>query len=141
MNGGAAGRIMLFLKVIVFTLAAPGTVTTLVPYLLLSHFDTRPLPFRQFRYLGPFPLVVGVCMYPWDFAVRGRGTPAPIDPPRTPPTVDTARETTMFDGGACEDIFGSQLVMTRMKLSRLTSVAGLARPISGGSWYTAPTEH
>jgi protein-S-isoprenylcysteine O-methyltransferase Ste14 len=76
---------MLFLKVIVFTLVAPGTVTALVPYLLLSHSDTRPLPFRQFRYFGPFPPVVGVCMYLrclWDFAVRGRGTPAPIDPPR-----------------------------------------------------------
>ncbi len=82
---GDLRQIVLFLKVIAFTLVAPGSVTLLVPYLLLTYSHARKLPLGQFRYVGLVPLAIGACAYfrcLWDFAVRGRGTPAPIDPPK-----------------------------------------------------------
>jgi hypothetical protein len=38
-----------------------------------------------FRYLGVLPTLVGTAIYfwcAWDFTFAGRGTPAPIDPPK-----------------------------------------------------------
>ena len=37
------------------------------------------------RYAGLLPIIVGVCIElwcAWDFATKGRGTPAPFDPPK-----------------------------------------------------------
>jgi protein-S-isoprenylcysteine O-methyltransferase Ste14 len=74
---------MLLAKVILFTVLVPGTVVVAIPYSLLrEHPVPRPgLP----GLLGLLPLSLGVCVYlwcAWDFASTGRGTPAPIDPPR-----------------------------------------------------------
>src|SRR6185436_6793338 len=62
----------------------PGTVTLVVPYLLLSsranNFDFQ---FSYLRLLGLLPIVAGVVLYawcPWDFTFIGKGTQAPFDP-------------------------------------------------------------
>jgi protein-S-isoprenylcysteine O-methyltransferase Ste14 len=74
---------MLLAKVVVFTVLVPGTVVVAIPYSLLrEHPAPRP---GLSGLLGLLPLTLGVCVYlwcAWDFACAGRGTPAPIDPPR-----------------------------------------------------------
>ncbi|HEV2915279.1 MAG TPA: isoprenylcysteine carboxylmethyltransferase family protein [Pyrinomonadaceae bacterium] len=77
---------MILLKTIIFTFLVPGTVTILVPYWLLSS-RSAPLPmqFGIFRYCGAPLLLLGAAIYSWcawDFTFTGRGTPAPIDPPK-----------------------------------------------------------
>lgn len=76
---------MLALRAVFFTLLMPGTVVVVVPWLLL-----RGQPSTDFRL--DLPAVVGAtlaiagaavllaCIR--DFAVSGRGTLAPVDPPR-----------------------------------------------------------
>ena len=77
---------MLFLKVMIFALVAPGTVAVLVPYLLLTLCaDAHPYSSGSLGYVGVFLIALGAFVYTrclWDFAVTGRGTPAPIDPPK-----------------------------------------------------------
>jgi protein-S-isoprenylcysteine O-methyltransferase Ste14 len=77
---------MILLKTIIFSFLVPGTVTVLVPYWLLSsRFAPLPLQFGVFRYCGVPLILVGVSVYfwcAWDFTFAGRGTPAPIDPPK-----------------------------------------------------------
>jgi protein-S-isoprenylcysteine O-methyltransferase Ste14 len=77
---------MLLLRSIFFTFLQPGTVTVLIPYWLISSrgagaFSNHPV----LRYLG-FPLIVigaaGLLWCIWDFFSAGRGTIAPIDPPK-----------------------------------------------------------
>jgi protein-S-isoprenylcysteine O-methyltransferase Ste14 len=64
----------------------PGTVTVLAPYVLLNSFgDLLHINIGNFRYLGVIPVFLGVpillwCI--WDFTFTGKGTPAPIDPPK-----------------------------------------------------------
>lgn len=77
---------MLLLRAIFFTFLLPGTVTVLIPYWLISRWGTRVFPGpRALRDLG-FPLVVigaaGLLWCIWEFFSRGRGTLAPIDPPK-----------------------------------------------------------
>ena len=77
---------MLALRSLFFTLLLPGSVTVLIPYLLLNS-SREPIPpgLELFRLFGLAPLLIGAlillrCI--WDFAVTGHGTVAPIDPPR-----------------------------------------------------------
>ena len=76
----------LFLKNLVFTVLVPGTVAGYVPYAIGSRGAAvrPPLPDAA-RLLIAAPLfLVGGAIYLWclwHFAVSGRGTPAPIDPP------------------------------------------------------------
>jgi len=77
---------MIALKTLLFTILAPGTVTVLVPYLLLtSGFQLFPVEIGALRILGLPPILLGASTYlwcAWDFTFTGRGTPAPIDPPK-----------------------------------------------------------
>jgi protein-S-isoprenylcysteine O-methyltransferase Ste14 len=77
---------MLVLKTLVFTIVVPGTVAVLIPYQLLSSGSARlPLQIGILRYLGVIPILLGAAMYfrcAWDFTFTGKGTPAPIDPPK-----------------------------------------------------------
>ena len=76
---------MVLLKTIVFTVIVPGTATILVPYWLLSSRSDLSLELGPFRYLGTLPILIGAAIYfwcAWDFTFAGRGTPAPIDPPK-----------------------------------------------------------
>ncbi len=71
------------LKTLLFTFIAPGTVTVLLPYLIVSR--TEAWPIGPFQYAGLPVLVAGVATYAWcawSFAIKGLGTPAPIDPPK-----------------------------------------------------------
>jgi protein-S-isoprenylcysteine O-methyltransferase Ste14 len=74
---------MLLAKVVIFTVLVPGTIAIAIPYSLLAE---EPIPHTgPLGLLGLLPLTLGVAFYlwcAWDFASTGRGTPAPIDPPR-----------------------------------------------------------
>src|ERR1700730_1662517 len=77
---------MLTLRSIFFTVLLPGTVTVVIPYFIISdgridHPGSRTL----WSYLGLLPSGIGAgilfrCI--WDFAVTGRGTLAPVAPPK-----------------------------------------------------------
>jgi len=72
------------LKTLLFTVVVPGTVTVLVPLWLLR--GEGHLQGGATGVAGGVLLVCGAMLYlrcAWDFATRGRGTPAPVDPPRT----------------------------------------------------------
>lgn len=75
---------MLILRAIFFTILIPGTVTIVVPYFILrGHGMGNPHPL--WAWLGLLPLGAGAAVLLrciWDFAVAGRGTLAPVDPPK-----------------------------------------------------------
>jgi protein-S-isoprenylcysteine O-methyltransferase Ste14 len=69
---------------LLFTILVPGTVAVLVPYLLLSSASS-PTSLGLLRLAGLLPLLLGVAAYLWSaasFALVGKGTPAPVDPPK-----------------------------------------------------------
>lgn len=76
---------MLFLKNLAFTLLVPGTVTVLIPYVIVSRSTSAAADaWGAPQYLALLLAGVGLAIYLrclWDFATVGRGTPAPIDPP------------------------------------------------------------
>lgn len=76
---------LLLLKNLLFTVVVPGTVAVLLPFGILTRGGALPAP-GPLRALLAAPLVVlGAAIYAWclwDFGVTGRGTPAPIDPPK-----------------------------------------------------------
>ena len=78
---------MLFFKNLVFTVLVPGTVAVWIPYWLLGPSGRLRLRhIAGLQRLGLVPWVLGVTVYfwcVWNCARIGRGTPAPIDPPRT----------------------------------------------------------
>lgn len=77
---------MILFKTVLFTIFVPGTVVGLVPYLLATRGpELIEIRLGFVRYLGIIPLVAGVSFYlssAWNFVARGKGTPAPIEPPR-----------------------------------------------------------
>ncbi len=70
-------------KSLVFTVIVPGTVTVIIPYWILT---TDPnFSVGNFQLFGVLPIALGGIFYfwcLWDFTFSGRGTPAPIDPPK-----------------------------------------------------------
>src|SRR5215210_8101395 len=77
---------MVLIKTIIFSCLVPGTVTILIPYWLLSSASIPPpMQLGVFRYFGVLPILIGTAIYfwcAWDFTFAGKGTPAPIDPPK-----------------------------------------------------------
>ena len=77
---------MTAIKTLLWSFFVPGTVTVLVPYLLLSsRFDSFRINLSDFRFFGLIPILIGVMIYiwcAWDFTFIGKGTPAPFDPPK-----------------------------------------------------------
>jgi len=77
---------MLLLKNIIFTIFVPGAVTVLIPYWILTrNFAVASSHWGMPQYLALLPALLGMSIYfrcVWDFASFGRGTPAPIDPPK-----------------------------------------------------------
>ena len=74
---------LLLLKNLLFTILVPGTVAVLVPLRFFSHADLE-VSVRSFS--AGMLLLLGASIYAcclWDFAITGRGTPAPIDSPKT----------------------------------------------------------
>jgi len=74
---------LLLLKNLLFTVLVPGTVAVFVPLYYFSHADfgtpARSVSAGMLLFLGA--AIYAWCL--WDFAITGRGTPAPIDPPKT----------------------------------------------------------
>jgi protein-S-isoprenylcysteine O-methyltransferase Ste14 len=77
---------MLLLRSIFFALLMPGTVLAVVPWLLLRGQPSSEVWHLDFRsVLGLLLMAVGAGVLLYcirDFAVSGRGTLAPVDPPR-----------------------------------------------------------
>jgi protein-S-isoprenylcysteine O-methyltransferase Ste14 len=73
-----------FLRTLVFTVFVPGFWTVLVPYWVVGTRSRLHLSFAGIA--GWLLVAVGVALYLacafWGFALRGKGTPAPIDPPK-----------------------------------------------------------
>lgn len=73
---------VLLLKNLLFTLIMPGTVAVYVPLLIVRG---RVPGTGMWRLASVIVLLAGASIYGWcvwDFAVFGRGTPAPIDAPK-----------------------------------------------------------
>jgi len=76
---------MVWLKTLIFTIIVPGAVMALIPYLLLSSAPPSFAQIGTFQLFGLIPMAIGAAIYfkcAWDFASAGKGTPAPIDPPK-----------------------------------------------------------
>ncbi len=77
---------MIFLKTAIFTVLLPGAGTILFPYLLLQAEILRlEIELGVLRYLGFAFVLMGVVFYistTVGFGAIGKGTPAPIDPPK-----------------------------------------------------------
>jgi protein-S-isoprenylcysteine O-methyltransferase Ste14 len=75
----------LFLKNLLFTILVPGFVAGWVPLVYLLRRTPVPVLWTWPHFLAAPPLLCGILVYlacVWQFAVTGRGTPAPIDPPK-----------------------------------------------------------
>src|SRR5438445_12569772 len=71
------------LKTLIFSVIVPGFVAVLVPYWLRGS-DAIPA-LGAAGLIGTVVIGAGPAIYlrcAWDFAYHGRGTPAPIDPPK-----------------------------------------------------------
>ena len=77
---------MVVIKTLVFSLLLPGVFLVLVPYFLLSvSGDGFSADIGSFRYIGVLPVLFGILIYiqcAWSFVSLGKGTPAPVDPPK-----------------------------------------------------------
>jgi len=73
-----------FARTLIFTILVPGFWTVLMPYWLVGRH--QPLELRATTIVGGMMMIAGVALYLtcafWGFALRGEGTPAPIDPPK-----------------------------------------------------------
>ena len=73
-----------FLRTLLFTVFVPGFWTVLLPYWIVGH--RAQLDLSGATIAGCLLAAVGVALYLvcafWGFALRGNGTPAPIDPPK-----------------------------------------------------------
>src|SRR3989441_8328809 len=82
---GIPALISAAIRTALFALLFMGSVLVYIPYLLAAGGATGGWHFGAWRYLGLLPLGAGLAGLAWclrDFAVVGRGTPAPFDPPR-----------------------------------------------------------
>lgn len=80
------GRTVNVLKTLLFLAVVPGTVAGWVPYGLGRWRSGLPVfDFGSTRHVGWLLILPGVAVLlwsAWEFAIRGHGTPAPIDPPK-----------------------------------------------------------
>ena len=77
---------LLLFKNLLFTVLVPGTVAVYIPLRIVANRAGTFAPdWGAWQIAALLPLSIGAAIYFWclrDFAVRGRGTPAPIDAPR-----------------------------------------------------------
>jgi protein-S-isoprenylcysteine O-methyltransferase Ste14 len=76
---------MIWLRLLIFAVLVPGSTIVLLPVLLLRSGWGGRVDLGIFAYFGWIPLVAGAALMLWcwyDFVTRGRGTPAPYDPPK-----------------------------------------------------------
>ncbi len=75
----------LLLKNVLFTVFVPGFIVGWVPLVFLLRRAPLPAVWAWPHFLALPPLLAGILVYlacVWQFATNGRGTPAPIDPPK-----------------------------------------------------------
>jgi protein-S-isoprenylcysteine O-methyltransferase Ste14 len=75
-------KVVPLMRTAVFTVLVPGAVAGYLPLVVIGGDGQGP---RGWSYIGVLPVAIGLLVYAWtafDFAWTGRGTPAPIDPPR-----------------------------------------------------------
>ena len=76
---------MPILKTLIFLILVPGAGVVLIPRWILSSDWNRSFDIGTLNLLG-LPLIAlgatGLLWCFWDFATFGKGTPAPIDPPK-----------------------------------------------------------
>jgi len=81
-----ASFVFLLLRVAIFTLVVPASVTVWIPlYWLFPWLRGAVTPNRGLEVLAAVLVAAGAMGYVWcalDFAFRGQGTPAPIEPPK-----------------------------------------------------------
>ncbi len=74
------------LKSLIFLIVLPGTVMVYVPYYILSlEFKLFFPEINALKFIGLGPISIGAAIILWcfwDFITSGKGTPAPIDPPK-----------------------------------------------------------
>jgi protein-S-isoprenylcysteine O-methyltransferase Ste14 len=79
-------RPVLLLKNLIFLVVVPGTVAVLIPGGVLRETgEGWPARWGAPQLLALLPLAIGLAILLrciWEFGRRGRGTPAPIDPPK-----------------------------------------------------------
>jgi len=79
-------RFLLALRAIFFVLLLPGTVAGYVPFCILSAADQVRVPELSLSSAGASIVAIAGAVVllrcVWDFFAKGRGTLAPIDPPR-----------------------------------------------------------
>ena len=72
------------LRTLIFTIFVPGFWTVAMPYWLIPR-DTRPSLYGVGA-VGGVLIAAGIALYFacafWGFALRGKGTPLPMDPPK-----------------------------------------------------------
>ncbi len=76
---------MLYLRIAAFAVVGPGTVMVWVPWCLMGHCHVRWPSSGIAGFAGMLLMLCGLLALAWcvlDFAWRGKGTPAPIDPPK-----------------------------------------------------------
>ena len=82
----SSGRLTALLKLLVFTLLVPCSVTVWLPYSFYGRrLDWGAAQSGGRAVGGMLCVLLGAMGYLWcglDFAFAGRGTPAPIDPPK-----------------------------------------------------------
>lgn len=76
---------MIILKTIIFVVVVPGIVLLYVPYEIVTSSFNTTFHLGILRFVAFVPWVLGIstslwCI--WDFMFKGKGTPAPIDPPK-----------------------------------------------------------
>jgi protein-S-isoprenylcysteine O-methyltransferase Ste14 len=79
-------QVALLLKLLAFTIAAPGTITLWLPlFLRFLEIRHRPIAWGAPTFGAALLIGLGIPGYIWcalDFVFAGKGTPAPIDPPK-----------------------------------------------------------
>jgi protein-S-isoprenylcysteine O-methyltransferase Ste14 len=76
---------VIWLRTLLFALTFVATVLVLIPMWIVQADGSANVGPGPGRYVGPLLIAAGTILMVWcwgSFAIRGRGTPAPFDPPR-----------------------------------------------------------
>lgn len=76
---------MNIIKTLFFLVLVPGPLLVWAPYKIALSNSGGQFYLGPFRYIALLPWLAGTVFLLWsalDFALKGRGTPAPIDPPK-----------------------------------------------------------
>ncbi len=126
----ALSRMQKNLKLLFFMIIGPGSIIFVLPWLILSLFDS--LGFSQLmilRYAGTGFIVAGTALSLWcvyDFVSKGKGTPVPAAPPENLVTEGLYRFTRnpMYIG-ILFLLFGEAVVFQSLELLCYTGVVFL----------------